>query len=358
MKKLLLTGSNTIHTFNYFQLIEDYFDEIVLITVTKNEFESQKLTRKYAVYSSLKNPFNYFTAIHKYQTILEKEKPDIIHIQQISTYTLLLMKALKKSKLSIPVVVTAWGSDVLVNPKKGWLYKKMVQYVLNHGDAFTADAQFLADEMQKLTQKKLPIAIANFGINVEDIPIRKCNIIYSNRLHKPLYRIDKIIIAFSRFVKHHSDWQLVVAATGTETENLKQLCNTLEIDSNVEFIGWVDSKINSENYAKAKIWVSIPESDATAISLLEAMSMGCIPVVSHLPANKEWIQNQVNGIVVDNADHDFLSEALLLNQDTVTEINKEIIAQKGTKEVNRKIFYRIYDDIFSHYPQMAAHLSI
>ena len=346
MKKLLLIGSNSVHTFNYFRLIEDYFDEIILITEMENEFEAEKPTRKYAVNSSLKNPFNYFKAIKEYQNILRKEKPDVIHIQQISTHSLLLIKALRRLKLSIPVVVTAWGSDVLINPSKGFLYKKMVQYVLNHSDYFTTDASFAADKMQLLAKKPLNTVIANFGINVENIPVEKENIVYSNRLHKSLYRIDKIITAFSKFVKQYADWRLVIAATGEETEKLMQLCKTLEIESKVEFLGWVDAKTNSENYAKAKIWVSIPESDATSISLLEAMSMGSIPVVSDLPANKEWIENGRNGVIVENIENNFLSEALLLNPNTVFEINKEIIAKKGTKEVNKKLFCQIYDEIF------------
>jgi len=345
MKKLLLTGSDSIHTFNYFRLIEDYFDKIVLITEVENEFEATKLTGKYVVSPSLKNPFNYYKAIKKYQDILEKENPDVIHIQQISTYGFLLIKALRRLKRSIPIVVTAWGSDVLVNPAKGFLYKKMVQYVLNNGNIFTADAQFLADKMQKLIPKKINVTVVNFGINVENIPIQKENIVYSNRLHKPLYRIDKIIIAFSKFLQQHPDWKLVIAATGTETERLKQLSKTLDIESKVEFLGWVDAKTNSEVYAKAKIWVSIPESDATSISLLEAMSMGCIPVVSNLPANKEWIETDKNGVIVENVNHDFISEALFLNSDMVFDINKEIIAKKGTKEANRAIFYQVYDKI-------------
>jgi len=348
MKKLLLIGSNSIHTFNYYKLVENYFDEIVLITVSKNEFEAPNLTDKYAVNPSLKNPLNYFIAVKKYQTILTKERPDIIHIQQIATYSFLIIKALKKLKLQIPVVVTAWGSDILVNPKRGWLYQKMVQYVLNQGNVFTADAQFLSDEMQKLTPKKLSIIIANFGINVMNIPVQQENIVYSNRLHKSLYRIDKIIIAFSKFVQQHSDWKLVIASAGEETDNLKRLCKTIHIASKVEFLGWVDPYANSENYAKAKIWVSIPESDATSVSLLEAMSMGCIPVVSNLPANKEWIEDGRNGIIVKDVYSEFLSEALLLDSSELSKINKKLINQKGTKEVNRKLFYSIYDEILTH----------
>jgi glycosyltransferase involved in cell wall biosynthesis len=345
MKKLLLIGSNSIHTFNYFRLIEDYFDEIILITGSKNEFEAAKLVHKYSVFHSLKNPFNYFAAIKKYQRILIEEKPDIIHIQQISTYSFLLLKALRKLKLSIPVVVTAWGSDVLLTPQKGWFYKKMVQYVLKQGDEFTADGQFLANEMQKLTSRKIRTTIANFGINVENIPIQKEDIIYSNRLLEPLYRIDKIMIAFSKFLLQYPEWKLVIAATGYEMESLKQLCKTLEIESKVEFLGWVDAKTNSENYAKAKIWVSIPKSDAASISLLEAMYLGCIPILSNLPTKKEWIQDQVTGILIDDVNSSFLERFTEIEYEQMVKLNQKLIAEKGTKEVNRKIFLEVYQKL-------------
>lgn len=346
MKKLLLIGSNSIHTFNFFNLIKDYFAEIVLVTNQPHSFEDEKLKASYAVYSSLKNPLNYCKAIKSYQEILVREKPDIIHIQQISTYSMMLLKALKKAGMRIPVVLTTWGSDILVVPDKNIILKKMVQYVLNNADYFTTDATFVAERMQSLANKPLHTIIANFGINVADIPIQKENVVYSNRLHKPLYQIDKIIIAFSKFAKQNPDWKLVIGATGSETENLKQLCQTLDLESRVDFVGWLDAKANSENYAKAKIWVSIPESDGTSISLLEAMSFGCIPIVSDLPANREWIENGKNGVIVSDSDQDFITEATALNFDSVFEINREIINQKGTKAVNKALFCQIYDEVF------------
>jgi len=36
MKKLLLIGSNSVHTFNYIDLIKEYFDEILLLTNKQN----------------------------------------------------------------------------------------------------------------------------------------------------------------------------------------------------------------------------------------------------------------------------------------------------------------------------------
>ena len=69
-----------------------------------------------------------------------------------------------------------------------------------------------------------------------------------------------------------------------QIENLKALVEKLEIAERVEFVGWLNKNENYAYYNGGKVFISIPRSDATGISLMEAMSGGCLPVVSNLPA--------------------------------------------------------------------------
>jgi len=46
-------------------------------------------------------------------------------------------------------VLTAWGSDVLLTPHKGFFYRKMVKYVINNSNICTADAEYVIQEIQK-----------------------------------------------------------------------------------------------------------------------------------------------------------------------------------------------------------------
>jgi len=246
-------------------------------------------------------------------------------------------------KVKIPKVLTAWGSDILINPKKNILLKEMLKFSLNNIDMATSDSLYMASEM-KIYNPNLDIRIANFGINIENNILEKENIIYSNRLHNPLYNIKKVIYSFSRFVQKNSDWKLVVGAIGNDTEKLKQLISDLNIKDKVEFIGWVDPSVNNQMYQKAKIYISIPASDATAISLLEAISNNCICFVSNLPANSEHILDGVNGFIEPNLDNIEFEKYQLINQDILEKVNN-IRKESYLKDYNKEKFIEIYDEL-------------
>ncbi len=340
MKKLLIIGSNSIHVYNYINLVKDYFDEIILITNKKREGTEVK-TIELDFHLKLSSRLKTVAKIKK---LIQEYAPSIIHIHQVNSYAYYSLIAARKS--SVPKILTAWGSDILLSPKKNYLLKKMVQFNLRHADFFTSDSEFMAEEIRSLLpRRKLDILIANFGIEIIEKDLLKENIIYSNRLHKKLYQIESVINAFKLFLENSIDksWKLVIAATGEETNNLKSMVEHLNLKGNVEFVGWVDQDKNVEYYSKARLFVSIPESDATSISLLEAMAYGCIPVLSDLPANREWIDDGKNGIIVNSPSENIFERALNLNISEVASINKRIIIEKGTKVANKKKFIQLYD---------------
>ena len=342
-KKLLLVGASggSVHLLNYHQLVQGYFKDILVVTEAMFDAEQCKVLD-----FSIRNPLKVLKTVSQLKKIIQEFNPDIIHVHQANSYAFITALANAKRK---PLVLTAWGSDVLVLPNKGFLLKQMVRYGLKSANYITADAQYMLDAISRLTGNK-NLILANFGIEPADArQPEKQNIVYSNRLHKPLYRIEKIIEGFARFRKNNPDWQLVVGATGSSTEKLKQLAADLLPEDACEFIGFVDREENMRQYLKARVWASFPESDGTAISLLEAMAYGCVPVLSDLPANKEWVEDGVNGIIVESKDFEQgLSNALQLDHNKVSEINAEIIESRATKVVNRKLFCNIYDNILKH----------
>ncbi|MEO6166064.1 MAG: glycosyltransferase family 4 protein [Chitinophagales bacterium] len=347
MKKLLLVGINSVHTYNYIELINGYFDEILLITDSINP--SYK-GRAHVYDFSVKNSIVIFRSFSEIKKLVKEFLPSVMHIHQANTAAWCMLTALRQ--LKIPSIVTAWGSDILVNPQKGFFYRKMVSQILSRSDYFTADASFLAEKMKELSKKNIEVEVINFGIDpicnnlseLNNLLPQKENIIYSNRLHKKLYRIDKIILAFAFFIRSNpQQWQLVIAATGEETPNLMHVVTTLGITQNVTLTGWVNRDQNYDWYRKAKIFVSYPESDATSVSLLEAMSAGCIPVLSDLPANREWISKAHNGVITPQLCSTDFENAVELCSTNAAANNLDLVLQKASKANSRRLFLELYN---------------
>ena len=343
-KKLLLIGNVTIHTYNYYNLIKPYFDEIVLITDTPRP--DQKVDRVEYVSFSYKNIKNFSKTVSKMREVCRKFKPDIIHVHQINSVAFYTIFSLKNS--GIPIVSTAWGSDILISPYRSFVLKQIVKYCLKHSTIVTADAEFLGQEALKyFPENKEKLVIANFGIkaNPELLNTPKENIIYSNRLHKKLYNIDEIIRAFKKLNDYRqNNFRLVIGAVGDETDNLKKLATDLGLADKIDFVGWLTLEENHKWYSKSKFYVSIPDSDATSISLLEAMYYGCYPIVSSLPAKREWISDEVNGAYY-KSDFNFILDINSEKLNQVSGINRSIIEKKGTIEVAYHKFTSIYDKL-------------
>ncbi len=333
-KRLLIIGSNSVHIDNFISLIKDYFDDILLLTdiepkEPKVNYQIVDLRIKKHGYKNYKN----------LQNIIDKFQPTTVHMHQANIKAFLTLLALKNYK--VQTILTAWGSDILVNPKKSILLKWIVKYILNQVDIVTADSDIVLFEANKLANKKLNTHNINFGIEIPSCTMKKENIIYSNRLHTKLYNIDKIILSFYFFIKQNPSWKLVIAGDGEENEALKTLVRTLNISKSVEFIGWVDTKTNFEYYCRSKIYVSIPSSDSVSISLVEAIASNCIVFVSDIAANREIVTSDIGFIVKDLEKIDFLLYKTINNQ--CYQNRKEIVTRKFSKIHNKSLYISLYE---------------
>jgi glycosyltransferase involved in cell wall biosynthesis len=337
-KKLLVVGSNSIHVYNFIDLVKENFDEVLLLT---NEINPEKDVL--ALEADFSLGLQSFRTIKKIRSIVKNFQPSVVHIQQANTYAFLTTLALKKQ--NIPLVLTAWGSDVLINPHKSSLFKKILQYILNNVQVITADSNHVLNNAQALVCKKLSLHNINFGIEMKEYTnMEKENIIYSNRLHKELYNIDKIIHSFSKFFQMHDDWKLVIAGSGDETEVLKALAKKLQIGKHVEFVGFLNQEENYAYYCKSKIYISIPRSDSVSISLVEAILCGCVPFVSDLDANKELIEDSQNGFIEDNLKSINFEKFIQIDTSSF-EKTREKLKVIFSKEYNKNRYIETYDEV-------------
>lgn len=337
--KVIQVGPEGIHLSNFCESIYDQIGDFGYVGETTCNFHGAS-SHIIAPFRGI-NLFSWMISLHKIQKYFKYEKPNLIHIHQINR--LAFFVTLIATKLRIPVVSTAWGSDVLLVPQKSFLHKFIAQFVLKNSQVITCDSMQMKSVIQKLTNSSQDIQCLQYGINPIKSQIKE-KFVYSNRLHKPLYRIDLIIRLFADFYQNHKDWKLIIGAEGESTEKLKLIAEQLLPTSAYEFVGWVNAEINAHWYAKSSIYVSLPESDGTSVSLLEAMSADCIPIVPNLAVSHEWIESGRNGIIYTESKNPF-TEALSVDSGLCRDLNQRIISERALKSTTSKIFYSIYKSV-------------
>lgn len=342
MKKLLLIGSNAgnAHLKHFLALVRPYFEEVLVVSDAPVDFAPSAY-----VSFSLKHPFQIYKSIRQLSHIIQAFQPTVIHVHQANSYAFIAGQANHKS---IPLVLTAWGSDVLLLPKKSIFHRWLVKKGLQSARFITADAITMKEAIHNLGIDT-EVILANFGVSVDlssEIPKQRTLTLYSNRMHEPLYQIGELMEGLAESLSC-MEGELIIAGRGSLTESLQQRVRALGMEQRIRFVGFVDAQENRAFYLQSRFFVSIPTSDGTSISLLEAMAYGCIPIVSDLPSNREWISDNVNGILVQS--HETLGSALQrglkLDGNAVINFNRDLIAKHGTKEVNAQKFIAIYEAV-------------
>ncbi|GAB6173057.1 glycosyltransferase [Paradesulfitobacterium aromaticivorans] len=298
--------------------------------------------------------WGYIRAMFQIKGLAADIKPDILHAHYATSFGLLAVLSGFH-----PLVVSAWGSDVLVAPEKSRWLRTVVRRVMQTADALTSDSEYMSGRMENLLQSQpKTLKTVTMGVSrawFEQLPqVRKNPVqILSLRGHQEIYNIDIILKAMTKVIAAIPEAGLIVAGEGPETFNLKNLTKSLGLEGNVSFVGQLPHAEVQTYLNESAVSVSVPSSDATAVSLLETMACGSFPVVTDLPANREWIEDGVNGLIVPARDPDTLASALIrsledLNlRENAIAMNREKIHAKAIWENNMAEMEELYRDLLS-----------
>ncbi len=294
----------------------------------------------------------YVKAVYKIRQLIREIQPNLLHAHYATSFGLLALVSGFK-----PLVVTAWGSDVLVAPKESVVLKLIVERVLRHADALTSDSSNMSERMRELLNGHEGILkTITMGVSrdwFEQIPEteKKPFQILSLRGHQTNYNIDVLIQAMPDVTRAVPEAQLIVAGEGPETLALKELSASLGVEGNVHFVGQLPHAAVQSYLNESSISASVPTSDATAVSLLETMACGSFPIVTDLPANREWVDDKVNGLLVPVKDSKALAEAIIRAladgalRDKARDINRQRVGDKAIWEDNMGEVEELYQQL-------------
>jgi glycosyltransferase involved in cell wall biosynthesis len=279
--------------------------------------------------------------IRAFQTrrILKKIKPEIIHAHNV----ILSGFYASISKLH-PIIITAWGTDVLIAPQKSFLIKKIARFVLKNADIITCDGLNTKEAMVNLDAKAEKIKIIYFGIDTKrnnpvqrdvklrrDLNINDSPAIISIRSFNPVYSVETLVNAIPLVLSENPEAKFIIAGTGPGENELKELAKSLEIEKSIIFAGSLAAGEIPKYLASSDIYVSTSLSDSgLAASTGEAMACGLPVIVTDVGGNREWIIDGESGFIIPVKDYKMLAEKII-----ILLINKEVNKKFG--KASRKI---------------------
>ena len=315
MKLCFIADATTVHTKRWVEYFSSTGHEVHLITYEPPE-EPMDGVHLHVVGSMFKNLYLAFPFRHlKIMRLVKKINPDIVHAHFITKF------GFHGALLGFhPLVMSAWGSDVLVIPNNSKLLWYFTKFSLKRADTIYAVSKDMAEKIKfNFGISDDHVEVVPFGVDTELFqPATKDKqesngriVVFSNRNFLEVYSIETLINAIPLVIEKNENIHFVIKGTGPLEESLKEHVSSLNVGEYVTFVGWTEYHDMPKYLHDCDIYVSTAISDGTPVSVLEAMACGKACIVTDVGGVGEWIENDVSGCLVSPQQPQILAEKIL-----------------------------------------------
>lgn len=270
--------------------------------------------------------FQDIKAFFEIRKICRLVKPDIIHLHSAKAG---ILGRWAFSGKKIPIFYTPHGYSFLmsnISPIKKKIYKAIEKVSAMRNCTTISCSSGENDETKKLTSRALYV---DNGINIQNIDdiIKNSDIVEDD--NKTIFTIGRISTQknpqlFNEIAKRFPENQFVWIGDG-------ELRNQLT-SSNITVTGWKNVNETLKIAQKHRIFLLTSKWEGLPMSLLEAMYMKKICVVSNVIGNNNVITDKVNGYLCSSV-NDY------------TDVIKEVLKGKTPSY----IINNAYNDIINHF---------
>lgn len=310
---LLLADINSIHTQKWVVGLKDDFEVAVCSLDKMNEALSKVYQGVEVIDSNEKmtsgNKMRYFSQLKRFKTFARNWKPDIVHAHYATSYGM-LARMMKPKQLFISV----WGSDVYAFPKKSFLHKSIMKWILKGANRIFSTSNDMANVTSELTKGN--IEVIPFGVDCELFkPVEnhsRTNIGTVKGL-KLVYGIDRLIKAVKK-VNEKIIITCDIYGKGDHEEQFKALAKELKIEDRVNFKGFVDNELVPSVINNFKIFYALSRQESFGVAVVEAQACGVPVIVWNTGGLPEVVKDKETGYVV-NSIEEAVECTLMLLQD-------------------------------------------
>lgn len=328
MRICFLADIRSIHTQKWITFFADKKNEIHLITLDYPEDpERVKDAEDYfnrqgiVVHKIKKSLCSLILSPIVVRQLISTIIPDIIHAHFVTHYGFLGAFSGKH-----PLIITAWGDDVLIHPKKSLIFRTMIKYSLKKADIITCDGENTEFAIHQLDGNAKKIYRIYFGIDTKKFnPEHSDKALFSKKFgteshnyviylrgFDPVYSADTLIKSIPLVLEKWPRVIFLLAGGGEQMAKIQAQVEQSNFSSNVRFIGRIPNDIMPVYLATSDIYVSTSLSDSgIAASTAEAMACGVPPISTECGDIHSWIQDGVNGYIIERKNERILAERII-----------------------------------------------
>lgn len=237
------------------------------------------------------------------KNLLNREKPDVLHIHYLSRVGISFSYANYK-----PTVISLWGSDIRI-PKElpkyslaKWIRRKALEKVA----VVTTTSEFLAKESREFDRKISNLVVIPFGVNLgqfhplEVVPKRSSAVTigFAKNL-KDIYGLDILLKALKSVFGNFTNVRVLIAGLDYSNAKYRRIAQKLGLGNKITFLGEVAHSEMPGFFSQLDIFLMptlVPES--FGVSALESQAMKVPVIASNTGGIPEVVDNQNTGILV------------------------------------------------------------
>ncbi|WP_292369126.1 glycosyltransferase family 4 protein [Methanoregula sp. UBA64] len=313
---LLIADGRSIHTQRWAEYFAERGHGVHLVTYNPMNRTIPGVT-EYVLTSRWDNLYLSFIPRHlAVKRLVRQLHPDLIHAHFIAKYGFHLPGLGR-----CPSVVSAWGDDILILPKKSRLIAWYTKRVMEDADLVYAISKNIREHIiedfaipgQKV--RYLPFGI-DTGIfsppqNTKPDAIRRIEV-FSNRGYFPVYDNATLVRGFALAFQKNPALRLTLKGDGPLEQSVREEVTSLGLSGVVTFMGKTDYLDVPNDYRRADIFITTSVSDGTPVSLLEAMASGLPCIATSVGGIPEWVETGKTGLLIPPSSPEAVAEALLL----------------------------------------------
>jgi len=291
----------------------------------------------------------YATALPAAKRLVREIRPDVLVGYRIASYGFLAA-----ATGFHPLVLAAQGR--VVTSPNALLKKFLVSYAIPRADLINSWAQHMTLRLVELGARPEIILTTPRGIDLglfspgAPDAERTDTVAVTRSMHRG-YRHEVMLHAVAAAAREVPGLGCVFAGAGEAMDDLKALASKLGLSDRVEFEGEIPAERLAEILRGVRIYASTVRSDGVSASLLEAMACGCFPIVADNDANRLWLEDGVNGSLVDAADPTAYAAAIVgalrntEKRESAAKRNREIVESEADLDKNMRVIESAYAEL-------------